>query len=217
MLVGNIGIAIQKLDAITLDGLKTCIEAKFNAIWMPDSLPSDAKQLINILRNNCSFLDIQFAKLVIRFLKDEELHQQLAEYEELVPSVVEATLKECERREVIPVPPPNSEIVSFRSDVDPLSYPLYHILEMKNFLVQYLKMDEGIFAGLTISSVVLHFFIAVDDMETVKHGLKKYSKELLKLKVASVKSEGRFTFDVSSGQLCEVSMQEPRLLNSGYL
>ena len=209
LLVSKIGRAVRGLDAESLLDLIVCIEEKLKAKGIPISLPSDAKELISILGNYWGFLNFELTKLVVQCLENEKLKNRMAAYEELVRSKVKTTLKECKNNKVLPSPPPNFETMSLRAEADPLSYSLHHILEMKEFLKHRVQLKEVIFAGWTVGSVILHFFIAKDDMETVEHKLKRFSEELLKLNVTSVEAEGRFTLHVSNDH--EVSKQEQNL------
>lgn len=114
----------------------------------------------------------------------------------------------------MPEPPPHFETVAIRADVDPLSYSLYHILEMKDFLLHRVQLKQAFFTGWSVGSVILHFFITSDDMEAAERRLKSFSEELQKLKVASVEAIDRFSLHLSNAQPSEVRMQVPSLLNS---
>lgn len=149
LLVSKIGKAIRGLDPDHLQDLKTCIEEKMKAKGIPLSLPSDANEVFGTLCNYWGFLNFE--------LENEKLQNEMAAYEKLVQSKVETTLKECKNSNVMPEHPPHFETVSIRADVDPLSYSLYHILEMKDFLLHRVQLKQAFFAGWSVGSIILHF------------------------------------------------------------
>lgn len=80
LLVSKIGKAIRVLDPDHLQDLKRCIEEKMKAKGIPLSLPSDANEVFGMLCNYWGFLNFELAKLVIMFLENEKLQNEMAAY-----------------------------------------------------------------------------------------------------------------------------------------
>ena len=206
LLVAEIDAAVHRLNINGLSALKSCIEIKLKSKdpTGQGSLPSTADELMSALLKYWDFLNFEFAQLVVKYLADERLQKLMSRYEENVQAKVVTTLQQCRERSIKPEPPPRCMLMSIAVNVDPHSYSLHRILQMKSFLMYRIGLDTALFAGWEKGSVKLLFYIAMEDVGTTEHELKEHLKELQNLQVTSVKVFDKFQLDVFSGKSSEV-------------
>ena len=124
-----------------------------------------ASELVEHLQD-CHYWDYLNTNLlegIIRHVSREgsPLASLMAEYKESFCTKVTCTLKECERKNVKPEPPPHyiTIAVEINNGRSHLSFHLHQILQLRDLLVQKFGVNDALFAGFTESSIVLYFFV----------------------------------------------------------
>lgn len=198
LLAAKIDEHVLELNSNRLKTLKTCIEVKLRCKDRAGQLclPSTADELISAIHQYWDFLNFEFAQLVVRYLGDDSLQQEIKRYEENVRLKVQATLDTCRKRGVQPECPPNLVSMSVTVNVDAHSYSLHHILQMKDFLIHQIGLDIALFAGWTKGSLILHFYIMEEDVIIAERELKAHFQDLQMFQVTRLEVFGRFHVDV---------------------
>ena len=194
LLAAKIDVQVLELSINRLTGLKTCIEMKLKSKDRAgrQCLPSTAKELISAIHQYWDFLNFEFAQLVVQYLGDDSLQREIKIYEENVRLKVKATLDTCRNRGVQPEYPPNFVPMSVTIGVDPHSYSLHNILQMKDFLIHKIGLNIALFAGWTKGSLILHFYIMEEDLVTAERELKARFQDLQMFQVTRLEVFGRF-------------------------
>lgn len=78
--------------------------------------------------------------------------------------------------------------------VDPHSYSLHRILEMRDFLVSRIRMNVALFAGWSPGSIILHFYVLEDDMETAVYLLKEHKLQLGGMQVVAIEVDDTLVY-----------------------
>ena len=208
LLAARIDTAVRRLNSSRLSELKTCVAVKLRCKDPVGQcfLPSAAEELMSALHKYWDFLNFEFAQLVVNYLEDERLQRQMRSYEEHVRMKVLETLQECKKKNIRPEPPPNCVSMSITVNIDPHSYSLHRVLQMKDFLVHRIGLSIALFAGWMNGSIKLHFYISAGDVEVAECGLKEHLEDLQSLQVMKLEVFGRFCLDVISGMSIKVSI-----------
>ena len=208
LLAAKIDTAVHGLTSNRLRALKTCVAVKLkckDSDWQ-GFISSAADELMSALYQYWDFLNFEFAQLVVKCLEDERLQKEMRSYEEHVQAKVVATLQECKKRDIHPEPPPNCVSLSITVNVDPHSYSLHRILQMKDFLVHQIGLDMALFAGWMNGSIKLYFYIGAGDIAVAELVSNKHLEELQSLQVTKLEVFDRFCLDVLSGESVKVSI-----------
>ena len=186
ILIAGVNIQVHSLSASRLQGLKALFEEKLKSKGAPIAIPSSADKLINFISQYWDFLSFEFAQLVVRYLGNEDLQEQLQRYEESLRRKATILLTQCREKNITPRAPPGCFSVKITVDEDPYSFSLHRILEIKDFLVHRMGMDIALFTGWSPGSIFLHFCILEDDMETAAHQLYVHKLELRAMQVVAI-------------------------------
>ena len=151
------------------------------------------------------YLNTNLLEGIIRHIAGEESHlaSLMAEYKESFRTKVTCTLKECERKNVKPEPPPHYTTIAAEIDTggNPLSFHLYQILRLKDLLVRKFGVSGTLFAGFTEGSIVLYFFIPEEAVYSLCPKLEANCTALEELHVTTVVVFGHFSVDVGYQQM----------------
>ena len=198
MLADELDGAVHQLSKEHLQKLKINVSQKLNA-KNPTGLvllAETADELMNALNRYWGFLNFEFAQLVVDFLGLQTLQKQMISYEEAVDKKAELILRQCKQRVVQLEPPPKCVPMLITVNVDPHSYCLHNIRQMKYFLVNRLGLSIAIFSGWTHGVIELLFYIAEGDVPLLHElDLNLHLKHLQELQVTKVEADS-FCFHV---------------------
>ena len=186
ILIVNVKRKLRSLSDSQLQEIKELVEEKLKSKGAPIAIPSSADRLINFISQYWDFLSFEFAQLVVRYLGNEDLQEQLKRYEESLRSKAEILLIQCREKHITPRAPPGCVSMKITVDEDPYSFSLHRILEIKDFLVYRIGVNISLFAGFRLGSIILHFCILGDDMETAVGQLYAHKSELRAMQVVVI-------------------------------
>ena len=186
LLIVNVKRELRSLSGSQLQDVKELVEEKLKSKGAPITIPSSADELISTISKYWNFLSFEFAWLVVRHLGKKDLHTQLKSYEEKLQKKDKILLTHCREKNITPRAPPGCFRMKITVDEDPYSFSLHRILEFKDFLVHRMGMDIALFAGFQLGSIILHFCILEDDMETSVHQLYVHKLELRAMQVVAI-------------------------------
>ena len=147
LLIVSVKRELRSLSDSQLQDVKELVEEKLKSKGTLIALPSSADELISNISKYWDFLSFEFAQLVVRYLGNEDLQEQLQRYEESLRRKATILLTQCREKNITPRAPPGCFSVKITVDEDPYSFSLHRILEIKDFLVRRIKMDMALFAG----------------------------------------------------------------------
>ena len=177
---------LHSLSPNRLQGLKVLVEEKLKSKGTSITIPSSADKLISTISKYWNCLSFEFAKLVVQYLGKETLQAQLKRYEESLRRKAEILLTQCREKHITPRAPPGCFSMKITVDEDPYSFSLHRILKIKDFLVHRIGVDIALFAGFLLGSIILHFCILEDDMETAVRQLYTHKLELRAMQVVTI-------------------------------
>ena len=186
MLIADMTRELHSLSPDRLQGLKALIEEKLKSKGTRITIPSSANELIGTISKYWDCLSFEFARLVVRYLGKEGLQDWLRRYEEDLQRKAEILLTHCRQNTIAPRAPPDCSSMKITVNEDPHSFSLHRILAIKDFLVYKLGMNMALFTGWRHSSVVLHFYILDNDMETAVRQLKEHEIQLRGMQVEAI-------------------------------
>ena len=167
--------------------------------------PITPLDLIQLLQIRWDYLNTDLLEDIIRRVTKAGSHLQslMAKYKANVCSKVARTLKECKKKSVKPEPPPNYTIMAAEVNpgVNPLSFHLYQILQLKDLLITKFGVRSALFAGFHKGSIVLYFFIPDEAVYSLCTKLESECVALEELHVTSVVVFDHFSVDVSFQQM----------------
>ena len=186
ILIAGVNRKVHSLSASRLQGLKALFEEKLKSKGVPITIPSSADELISTISQYWDCLNIEFAQLVVRYLGKKDLQTQMKRYEENLQKKAKILLTQCREKNITPRAPPGCFNMKITVDEDPYSFSLHRILEFKDFLVHRIGMDIALFTGWDCGSIILHFCILEDDMETAVRQLYAHKLELRDMQVVAI-------------------------------
>ena len=177
---------LRSLSASRLQDVKELVEEKLKSKGKSIQIPSSAAKLISTISKYWNCLSFELAQLVVRYLGKEDLQAQLKKYEENLRRNGEILLTQCRGSNIAPRVPPDCFSMKITVDEDPYSFSLHRILEFKDFLVHRIGMNIALFTGWDRGSIILHFSILEDDMETAVRQLYAHKLELRAMQVVAI-------------------------------
>ena len=188
ILIADVNIEVHSLSSRRLQGLKALFEAKLKSKGVPIAIPSSADELWDFISQDCllNHLNIEFARLVVRYLGKRDLKTQLQRYEENLRKKTNRLLTHCRENNITPRAPPGCFNMKITVDENPYSFSLHRILEFKDFFVHQMGMDMALFTGWSPGSIFLHFSILEGDMEAAVRQLYAHKLQLRAMQVVAI-------------------------------
>ena len=186
LLIVNVKRKLRSLSDSQLQDVQELVEEKLKSKGAPIALPSSADKLIKFISQYWDCLSFEFTQLVVRYLGNEDLQEQLQRYEEGLRRKATILLTQCREKNITPRAPPGCFSMKITVDEDPYSFSLHRILEIKDFLVHRIKMDMALFTGWLSGSIILHFYILKGDMETAFRQLYAHKLQLRAMQVVAI-------------------------------
>ena len=190
MLIADLNRELHSLSPDRLQGLKALIEEKLKSKGTRVTIPSSANELIGAISKYWDCLNFEFARLVVQYLSKEDLQTRLQSYKDDLRKKAELLLTHCRQNRIDPIAPPGCISMKIKMGVDPYSFSLHRILEMKDFLVHQTGMNGALFSGWSKGCITLHFYILGGDMETAVYQLKRHESKLRGMQVVTIEVDG---------------------------
>ena len=196
LVVADIAKEVSSLSRKRLIGLTAGVKEKLKSKSIPITIPSSAEDLISTMSEYWDFLNFELAEFVVDCLHIEELLTRFQKYKKNVRKETSRLLRYCRKEHITPREPPRCKRMKIAIGVvDPHSYSLHLILEAKSFLVHQMRMNIALFAGWCPGSIILHFYILEDDMETAVYELKGHELQLRNMQVVAIEVGGVIVYE----------------------
>ena len=210
VLIASLAENVYTLSQSRRAGLKACIEEKLKALHgqLPVTIPSTAEDLMSTASDYWNFLNIEVVQVAMHYLgkQNPELLMEMQAYEKNLQDKASQLLKYCEKKNLVPMKPPRCSSMLITMNVDPHSYSLQRILEVKDFLVYQIRVDPALFAGWRHGSIILHFYFLESDKEAAIQRLKECKSQLKRMQVVAVEVDGISVLSMTPNVVTEANV-----------
>ena len=165
-------------------------------------LPDSCEELIIVLQERWDWINILVVQAIIDFAFKETLLDDLKRYEKALQMSLRTFIKRlrCRIRSI----QGNSGTVAFKVDEKEAAI-LKRILDLKDFLIEELRMRRTTFEGLTEGCLLVYFSMAQENVESLMNHLPSYLLRLALWKVISVTGIGVFYINIPQYSLWRMS------------
>ena len=171
----------------------------------PPHVPEEYDKLKSFLISRWDPLKIWVLQGVVKHLKSGELSQQLQAYEKAMKEKIPTFLDKCKTKKIQYKRLPHHSSMAVTIDCTPSEVSLSRILELSEFFVSRLGLDEEQFEGFSFGCTVLYFSIPEDSVWCLPACLHPSNlPQLEEWKVVSLSVEGKFTIDLVEKRIVDV-------------
>ena len=191
----------EDLRTICIQLLNGVSSTKRNVQENIDALQRCDGDHIGYLQPYWDSLDCNLLHRLIRQLNKPESIRDWEKYRTQVKEACTATLKECRRtlmqgREL----PPNQISVGFQTAQPPNDVTVQKMLELKDFLIKRMGLEETDFAGFTNSNVILFFTVSRSRLPFLVRMCALHRRSLQDFSITVVFVPGEFIYDIITDQ-----------------
>ena len=192
-------ICIQLLNEVARS--KASTTTKRNVQEYINALQKCDGDYVHYLQPYWDSLDCNLLHRLIRQLKKPELISDWEQYRTQVKEACTATLEE--RRRSLPQGrelPPNQISVGFQTTQPPNDVTVQKMLDLKDFLIKRMGLEEADFAGFTNSDVTLFFTVSRSRLPFLVRLCALHRRSLQEFSTTVVFVPGEFIYDVITDQ-----------------
>ena len=189
----------EDLRTICIQLLNEVSSTKRNVQEDIDALRRCDGDYIGYLQPYWDSLDCNLLHRLIRQLKKPELIGDWEKYRTQVKEACTATLEECslpQEREL----PPNQISVGFQTIQPPNDVTVQKMLDLKDFLIKRMGLEEADFVGFTNSDVTLFFTVSRSRLPFLVRLCALHRRSLQMFSTTVVFVPGEFIYDVITDQ-----------------
>ena len=210
-----LGALVQKIKDATKDSqiLKTyCIRflttlSRIHSHDTKDTLDRLAtpdcqnEEAIDIIQRFVDPLDCRLLYQIVSALENEKLMKAWDEYCQRSKQACRATLEQCRKVAIRPHRlTPSGITLGMQTKISPPDITIQKILQLKDFLVTKVGLEESVFQGFANSAVALFFTIGRERLSLLIRLLSRHQKALLDFSITTVFVPGEFFYDVANDQ-----------------
>ena len=210
-----LGALVQKIKDATKDSqiLKTyCIRflttlSRIHSHDTKDTLDRLAtpdcqnEEAIDIIQRFVDPLDCRLLYQIVSALEDEQLTKAWDEYCQRSKQACRTTLEQCRKVAIRPHRlSPSGTTLGMQTKISPPDITIQKILQLKEFLVTKVGLEESVFQGFANSAVALFFTVSRERLPLLIRLLSRHQKALLDFSITTVFVPGEFFYDVAKDQ-----------------
>ena len=210
-----LGDLVQKMKDSTKDSqkLKTyCIRFlnTLSRIYSHDTKDALARlatpecqndEAIDVIQGFVDPLDCRLLYQIISALDDKQLTKAWDEYCQRSKEVCRITLEQCRRVAIRPhQSSPSGITLGMQTKISPPDLTIQKILQLKEFLIAKVGLEESVFQGFSCSAVALFFTVGRDRLPVLIRLLSLHQKAFLDFSIITVFVPGEFFYDVAKDQ-----------------
>ena len=159
------------------------------------------EEAIDIIQRFVDPLDCRLLYKIVSALEDEQLSKAWDEYCQRSKQACRITLEQCRKVAIRPHrSPPSGITLGIQTKISPSDITIQKILQLKDFLITKVGLEEIDFDGFACSAVALFFTIGRDRLPVLIRLLSCHQKALLDFSIVTVFVPGEFFYDVSKDQ-----------------
>ena len=210
-----LGALVQKIKEATKDSqiLKTyCIRflatlSRVHSHDTKDALDRLAtpdcqnEEAIDIIQRFVDPLDCRLLYQIVSALEDEQLTKAWDEYCQRSKQACRTTLEQCRKVAIRPHRlSPSGITLGVQTKISPPDITIQKIVQLKEFLVTKVGLEESVFQGFACSAVALFFTVSRERLPFLIRLLSRHQKALLDFSITTVFVPGEFFYDVAKDQ-----------------
>ena len=159
------------------------------------------EEAIDIIQRFVDPLDCRLVYQIVSALEDEQLSKAWDEYCQKSKQACRITLEQCRKVAIRPHRSPPSDItLGMQTKISPPDITIQKILQLKEFLITKVGLEESVFQGFASSAVALFFTVSRDRLPFLVRLLSCHQKALLDFSITTVFVPGEFFYDVAKDQ-----------------
>ena len=169
-----------------------------------DRLASPAcqnEEAIDIVQRFVDPLDCRLLYQIISALEDDHLMRAWDDYCQRSRQACRTTLEQCRKVAIRPhQSSPSGITLGMQTKISPPDLTTEKILQLKDFLVTKIGLEESVFQGFACSAVALFFTVNRARLPVLIRLLSCHQKALLDFSIVTVFVPGEFFYDVARDQ-----------------
>ena len=159
------------------------------------------EEAIDIMQEFVDPLDCRLLYQIVSALDDENLTAAWVDYCQRSKQACRITLEQCHKIPIREHKSPRSDItLGMQTKISPPDITIQKILQLKEFLITKVGLEESVFQGFACSAVALFFTIGRDRLPFLVRLLSCHQKALLDFFIITVFVPGEFFYDVAKDQ-----------------
>ena len=159
------------------------------------------EEAIDIIQRFVDPLDCQILYKIVAALEDEQLSKAWGEYCQKSKQACRITLEQCRKVAIRPHrSPPSGITLGIQTKISPPDITIQKILQLKDFLITKVGLEESVFQGFACSAVALFFTISRERLPFLIRLLSCHQKALLDFSIITMFVPGEFFYDVAKDQ-----------------
>ena len=177
-------------------GLDTKDELK--RLATPDCQNDEA---IDIVQGFVDPLDCRLLYQIVSALDDKQLTNVWDDYCQKSKEACHITLEQCRKVAIRPhQSSPSGITLGMQTKISPPDLTIQKILQLKEFLITRVGLEESVFQGFASSAVALFFTVGREHLPVLIRLLSRHQKALLDFSITTVFVPGEFFYDVAKDQ-----------------
>ena len=158
-------------------------------------------EAIDIIQRFVDPLDCRLLYQIVSALEDEQLTKAWDEYCQRSKQACRTTLEQCRKVAIRPHQlSPSGITLGVQTKISPPDITIQKIVQLKEFLVTKVGLEESVFQGFANSAVTLFFTVSRERLPLLIRLLSRHQKALLDFSITTVFVPGEFFYDVAKDQ-----------------
>ena len=159
------------------------------------------EEAIDIIQRFVDPLDCRLLYQIVSALENEQLTKAWDEYCQRSKQACRATLEQCRKVAIRPHRlSPSYITLGVQTKISPPDITIQKILQLKEFLITKVGLEESDFQGFASSAVALFFTVSRERLPLLIRLLSRHQKALLDFSITTVFVPGEFFYDVAKDQ-----------------
>ena len=158
-------------------------------------------EAIDVIQRFVDPLDCRLLYQIASALEDEQLTKAWDDYCQSSKQACRITLEQCRRVAIRPhQSSPSGITLGMQTKIYPTDITIQKILQLKDFLIARVGLEESVFEGFACSAVALFFTVGRERLPFLIRLLSRHQKALLDFSIVTVFVPGEFFYDVARDQ-----------------
>ena len=159
------------------------------------------EEAIDIIQRFVDPLDCRLLYQIVSALEDEQLMKAWDEYCQRSKQACRATLEQCRKVAIRPHRlTPGGITLRMQTKISPPDITIQKILQLKEFLVTKVGLEESVFQGFACSAVAVFFTVGSERLPFLIRLLSCHQRSLVDFSITTVFVPGEFFYDVAKDQ-----------------
>ena len=158
-------------------------------------------EAIDVIQRFVDPLDCRLLYQIVSALDDKQLTDAWDEYCQKSKQACRITLEQCRKVAIRPhQSSPSGITLGMQTKISPPDLTIQKILQLKEFLITRVGLEESVFQGFACSAVALFFTVGREHLPVLIRLLSRHQRALLDFSITTVFVPGEFFYDVAKDQ-----------------